>query len=510
MQPETGSANIADSPCTGTRLPRLDGIQSQGQSGTCRPLGTRPVLARGCPDRRVLRDVRNDRTDQRLAAFILRWPTARRKALTAGFSSPRGIPGTPGRSPIDPRAGPAQSGASIVPPPPNPHALELPLTAPAQDLWNFAAVAAFGLEAVVARELVDLGFDKPTIEDGRVWFRADAAGLCRASLHLRSADRILLVLGRFDARDFGALFDQTRDLPWERWLGLDARFPVSGRSIRSQLHSVPDCQRIVKKAIVERLKSAWSVAWCPETGPEYAVEVALVDDLATLTIDTSGEGLHKRGYRIQGGAAPLRETLAAGLVQLSYWRPGRLLLDPFCGSGTILIEAAMLGRRIPPGLNRTFAAEAWPQVPAPVWDAAREQARAAILPPLTTRLLGGDRDAAVLNQARRAARAAGVADDIEFTSRAASDWTELPAYGCLIANPPYGERLGTQPEVEDLYRRLGEDCQRLDAWSLYVLTAHPGFEALFGRKADRRRKLYNAKIACTYFQYFGPRPPREG
>jgi 23S rRNA G2445 N2-methylase RlmL len=374
---------------------------------------------------------------------------------------------------------------------------------------SLAAVTAFGLEAVVSRELTDLGIDSLLVEDGRVWFRGDERAIARANIHLRSAERVLVCVGRFEARDFGELFDQTRNLPWERWLGADAAFPVAGRSVRSQLHSTPDCQRIVKKSIAERLKDVHSVDWCAETGTEYQVEVALVDDQAILTIDTTGDGLHKRGYRKDGGAAPLRETTAAGLVQLSYWRPGRPFLDPCCGSGTIAIEAAMWGRRIAPGLNRGFASESWPQISASIWEEVRSEARSEILPPANLRLQAGDIDPASVALAEQNARTAGVGEDIEFSVRDAGDWSSLPGHGCLITNPPYGERLGSQEEVESLYRALGRLSRDLGTWSLYFLTAHPMFETLFGRRADRRRKLYNAKLACTYFQYFGPKPPRD-
>jgi putative N6-adenine-specific DNA methylase len=373
---------------------------------------------------------------------------------------------------------------------------------------QLAAVTAFGLEAVVARELADLGVDKTRVEDGRVWFRGDESLICKANLHLRSAERLLIGMGRFAADDFGALFDQTRDLPWERWIGRDGVFPVDGRSVRSQLHSTPDCQRLVKKAIAERLKSAHDTDWCEETGPTYQVEVSIIDDDAILTIDTSGDGLHKRGYRTQAGAAPLRETLAAALVQLSYWRAGRPFLDPFCGAGTIPIEAAMWARKMAPGLNRSFIAETWPQCPPPMWHAAREQARQMILPPLEVRMLAGDSDRKSIDLARRTARAAGVEQDITFTVCDATEWKSLPDYGCLITNPPYGERMGSEDEIGPLYERLGELCRELETWSIYILTGYAGFEKAFGRKADKRRKLYNAKIACTFQQFFGPKPPR--
>jgi putative N6-adenine-specific DNA methylase len=371
------------------------------------------------------------------------------------------------------------------------------------------ATTAFGLEAVVARELKHLGHAEQRVEDGRVRFTADAAAMCRANIRLRSADRVLMCVGEFEARDFGVLFDQTIELPWEQWLAADAAFPVRGRSIKSQLFSVPDCQRIVKKAIVERLKRAYQRAWFEETGPKYSVEVSLLNDRATLTIDTSGDGLHKRGYRrLVGTAAPLRETLAAALVQFSYWNRERPLADPCCGGGTIPIEAALIGRNIAPGVNRTFAAEDWPQFERSLWRAAREEARRQAQPRLPEPIVATDSDRSAIDLARRHAADAGVAGDIRFQQRPLSEFSTSREYGVVITNPPYGERLGDRREVERLYREMGRVLGPLDTWSIYVLTSHPDFERLFGRRCDRRRKLYNAQIACTYYQFFGPKPPR--
>lgn len=377
------------------------------------------------------------------------------------------------------------------------------------DHLEIIATTAFGLEAVVARELKQLGYAEHRVEDGRVRFTADAAAMCRANIHLRSADRVLVRVGEFEAKDFGVLFDQTIELPWEQWMAADAAFPVRGRSIKSQLFSVPDCQRIVKKAIVERLKRVHHRAWFEETGPRYSVEVSLLNDRATLTIDTSGDGLHKRGYRrLVGTAAPLRETLAAALVQLSYWNRERLLVDPFCGGGTIAIEAALIGRNIAPGVNRRFAAEDWPQFERTLWRTAREEARRLAQPTLPVRIIGTDVDASAIDLARRHAAEAGVAADIHFQQKSLAEFSTSREYGVVIANPPYGERMGDRREVEKLYRELGRMLAPLETWSVYVLTSHTEFERLLGRRADRRRKLYNAQIACTYYQFFGPKPPR--
>jgi putative N6-adenine-specific DNA methylase len=368
------------------------------------------------------------------------------------------------------------------------------------------ATAAFGLEAVVARELKELGYRDLTVENGRVLFTADLEAIPKTNLWLRSADRVQLLLGEFEARTFDGLFEQTKALPWEDWITEDGEFPVQGKSIKSQLHSVPDCQAIVKKAIVERLKETYQVQWFQETGPLYSVQIALLKDRATLTIDTSGAGLHKRGYRTEGGLAPIKETLAAALVQLSHWQPGRLLLDPFCGSGTILIEAALIGDNIAPGLTRRFAAEDWPQLGKELWQAARKDASLAMEDnPL--KLQGSDIDEAAVSIARKNADNAGVADKIHFQRRELAQVRSSVKYGCLITNPPYGERLEA-PAV--LYREMGKVFAPWDTWSIYVITSETDFEKYYGRKAGKKRKLYNGRIECDYYQFIGPPPPRHG
>ncbi|HEX5443051.1 MAG TPA: bifunctional 23S rRNA (guanine(2069)-N(7))-methyltransferase RlmK/23S rRNA (guanine(2445)-N(2))-methyltransferase RlmL [Pirellulales bacterium] len=368
------------------------------------------------------------------------------------------------------------------------------------------ATSAVGLEAVVARELKALGYGPRIVQTGRIAFSGDEAALCRANLWLRSADRILLQLGSFEATDFGQLFDQTFALPWQEWLPPDAAFPVNGRSVKSQLSSVPACQKIVKKAIVEKLKKAHHTATLPETGPQYGIEVALLEDRATLTLDTSGPSLHKRGYRRLVGEAQLKETMAAALVMLSFWQPDRPLMDPFCGSGTIPIEAALIGRNLAPGLNRSFAAEAWPAISQKAWQDARQEARDLAKSDLPARIIGTDQDEGALSLARYHATQAGVAEQIHFQQRDFRDLASSKEYGCLIGNPPYGERMGQTDELEQLYASMPLVLRRLKTWSHYILTAYPDFEKLVGRAADRRRKLYNARIECTYFQFHGPRP----
>ena len=374
---------------------------------------------------------------------------------------------------------------------------------------DIIAACAFGLESVVVHELEGMGFSPRVLSTGRVHFRGDAAAVARANLRLRAADRVLVRVGSFEARDFDALFERTRALPWERWIAPDAEFPVSGRSVRSGLSSVPACQRCVKKAIVERLRQAHGVSMLPETGGRVAVEVALLEDVASITIDASGDGLHKRGYRIAPGEAALKETLAAGLVLLSAWRPSRPLVDPFCGSGTIAIEAALIGLNIAPGLLRSFDAEDWAAIPAPVWAAEREAARAAATGELGYAIHAADIDPRALDVARRAAKTAGVDRVIHFQQRAFEQLSSKVEYGSIITNPPYGVRLGDPEEAERLHRSLPLVLRRLPTWSFHILTARQDLERLVGQEATRRRKLFNSQLECTYFMFWGPRPPKE-
>ncbi len=328
------------------------------------------------------------------------------------------------------------------------------------------------------------------------------------NLWLRSADRVLVKLGEFTALTFDELFERTKALPWADWLPANANFPVEGKSIKSKLFSVPDCQAIVKKAVVESLKQRYHCQWFEETGPRYTIEVALLKDIATLTIDTSGPGLHKRGYRKLSSAAPLKETLAAAMISLSRWRPERMLLDPLCGSGTIPIEAALIGLDIAPGLNREFAAGQWPALPERLWQDARQEANDLIRRDLKLQIRGTDIDADVLSLARYHARQAGVAEQISWQQAPLAELQTKRHYGCIICNPPYGERMEDTRSVERLYREMGPVFKRLDTWSFYVLTAHRDFERLLGRRADKKRKLYNGRIECNYYQFFGPRPAR--
>jgi putative N6-adenine-specific DNA methylase len=371
------------------------------------------------------------------------------------------------------------------------------------------ATAAFGLESVVAREVKNLGYEDIQVENGKVIYKADLMGICRSNLWLRTADRVLLKIGQFKALTFDELFEKTKMLPWSSWIPEEGIFPVDGKSIQSKLASVPDCQAIVKKAVVESLKNKYKTSWFNESKGLYRIEVALLKDIATLTIDTSGAGLHKRGYRTLSNKAPLKETLAAGLVLLSFWNPDRVLIDPFCGSGTIPIEAALIGKNIAPGINRNFASEEWEVFPKTHWREARKEGHDLADLDKTLKIYGSDIDGEVLNLARYHIKEAFLEEDIFVQKLDVKELKSRFHYGCIICNPPYGERLGEREEVENLYRKMGEVFGQLDTWSHYIISSHPDFEKLFGKKADKKRKLYNGRIQCNYYQYFGPRPPAQ-
>ncbi|NTV29045.1 MAG: class I SAM-dependent RNA methyltransferase [Candidatus Omnitrophica bacterium] len=367
----------------------------------------------------------------------------------------------------------------------------------------------FGLEAVVKRELLALGFPDTTGSDGRVEFDACPQDIPRLNLRLRAADRVLLKLGEFPAKDFGQLFDRTRQLAWETWIPVDARITVTGKCVRSRLASVRSCQSIVKKALVERMGERLGAGWLPETGEEFTVQVSILKDVAQLTLDTSGNGLHKRGYRAGAGEAPLRENLAAALVLLSFWDSGRVLLDPMCGSGTILIEAALIGRNIAPGLGREFAAEKWPALDPEDWRKARMDARAEILPAGTLKIFGSDIDEERVRDCRMNARRAGVEDDIVCERRDISQLEPPGPYGVVVTNPPYGINLGSPADLGPLYKAIDAVFRERQGWSVYVLTADKKFPDTFRRgKPDKVRKLFNGTIEVNYYQYFGERPPK--
>jgi putative N6-adenine-specific DNA methylase len=375
---------------------------------------------------------------------------------------------------------------------------------------ELAALTTFGLESLAADELRLLGREDLAVENGRVRFRGGFAELARACLWLRTADRLVVRLAEFSAPDFDALYEAVQAVPWEQFLPAEARLTVTARSHRSRLASIPSCQATVKKGIVQALRRRFPRERFPETGPEFAVDLALDRDLAVLTLDATGPGLHRRGYRRRAGEAPLRETLAAALVLLSRWDPSRPLADPLCGSGTIAIEAAMIGLGLAPGRARRFAAESWPQSPAGAWREAREeaQARQEAARRAELNILAGDRDSRAVETARLNARDAGVEPAVRFRVQRAEEFRSAERFGCLVCNPPYGERSGSPAEAGELYRRLGRSFARLPDWSVFVLTAHPGFERFYGARADRRRKLFNGNLETCLYQYFGPLPRR--
>lgn len=375
--------------------------------------------------------------------------------------------------------------------------------------FDLLATSGFGLETLVRREIEALGYEAKIISPGRILFRGDESAIREANLWLRTAERVVIRMAHAPVTDFGQLFDLARSTPWHEWIPVDGVFPVNGRSHKSQLASVPACQKIVKKAIVEQLREGHQTVELPETGVEFPIEVIMLNDEATLVLDTTGVGLHKRGYRYYVGEAPLRETLSAALVQLSHWKPEQPFWDPFCGSGTIAIEAALIGRNLAPGLNREFLCEQWPRVGGPAWEELRESARSRSLPSLPEPLLATDLSEEALRLARKHAEAAGVADEIHFQKRDFHDLSSKRKYGCLITNPPYGERIGEKQEIEELYRAMPEVLRRLKTWSHYLITARADFEKLVGQKASKRRKLYNGRLECTYYQFHGPRPHKR-
>lgn len=371
------------------------------------------------------------------------------------------------------------------------------------------ATSTFGLESVVAQEVKNLGYEDVSVENGKITYTSDLAGIPRSNLWLRSADRIKWKIAEFNAYSFDELFEKTKELPWGEIMPQNAHFPVTGKSIKSQLFSVSDCQAIVKKSIVEKMKMKYKMEWFPEDGADYTIEVALLKDVVTLTIDTSGSGLHKRGYRRLHNEAPMKETMAAGLILLSRWKPDLPLIDPFCGSGTIPIEAALIGRNIAPGLNRSFASQTWSNIPQSLWGDAIEEALDLANHDQPLSITGSDIDKETIELSKHNAGEAEVDDAISFKHKDLTQLETNEKYGYIICNPPYGERLGEEREVEQLYQRMGRVFGKLNTWSTYVFTAHEGFENIYGKKASKKRKLYSGNIRCDFYQFFGPRPPRN-
>ncbi|WP_324825056.1 class I SAM-dependent RNA methyltransferase [Sinanaerobacter sp. ZZT-01] len=372
------------------------------------------------------------------------------------------------------------------------------------------ATATFGLESVVKREIEALGFKIIKSEDAKITYIGDERAIVTSNIWLRCADRVLLKMGEFKADSFEELFQQTKALPWETWITEDAKFTVTGTSVKSKLHSVPACQSIVKKAIVEKLKETYACEQFAETGAEYTIKVTILKDRVTITIDTSGAGLHKRGYRVKDVAAPIKETLASALVQLSFWKAGRLLVDPFCGSGTIAIEAAMLARNIAPGLQRKFAAEQWSGIEETLWKEERKKAFSAIDYNAEVRITASDINPTAIKAAMANAEEAGVDDCISFSVQPVAEVKATEQYGIMIGNPPYGERIGEKEEIQKIYKDLRKFFTENPTWSLYLVTSDKEFEPQFRKEAaDRRRKLYNGRIETCYYQYYGDKPPKK-
>lgn len=374
---------------------------------------------------------------------------------------------------------------------------------------RLVATSAMGLESIVADEVKALGFETKT-ENGKIYFEGDERAIARANMWLRVADRVKIIAGDFKATTFDQLFEQTKAIPWEMYLPVDAAFPVQGKSVKSKLFSVPDCQAIVKKAIVERLKLAHKrIGFLDETGATFKIEVSILKDVVKLSIDTSGVGLHKRGYRTNQGEAPLKETLAAALVYVSKWNPNRPFVDPVCGSGTIPIEAAMIGQNLAPGYNRGFISEEWPWMSKSIWDEVRLEAEdlAKYNQPLD--ITGSDIDHRMIDIASNNAIEAGFADLINWKQRQLRDFSSTSLDGVMIGNPPYGERIGEKELIEEMIGDLGRVMDAHPSWSVYMLSSMADFETLYGRRATKKRKLFNGFIETNYYQYWGIKKPRE-
>ena len=376
--------------------------------------------------------------------------------------------------------------------------------------FELIAPCHFGLESVLKREIQDLGYDVTLVEDGKVTFVADAEGIARANVFLRTAERVLVKVGKFKAETFDELFENTKALPWEEFLPKDAKFWVAkAASIKSKLFSPSDIQSIMKKAIVERMKSVYKVTWCPETGASYPIRVTFMKDEVTIGLDTSGDSLHKRGYRLLSSKAPITETLAASLIMLTPWKMDRILVDPFCGSGTFPIEAAMIAANIAPGMNRSFSAEKWMNfIDKKCWYEAIDEANDLMDDSVEVDIQGYDIDPAMVKIARQNARDAGVDHMIHFQQRAVADLRHPKKYGFVITNPPYGERIEEKANLPKLYREIGESYAMLDSWSMYMITAYEEAEKYIGRKADKNRKIYNGMMKTYFYQFMGPKPPK--
>ena len=377
--------------------------------------------------------------------------------------------------------------------------------------FELIAPCHFGLEAVLKKEILDLGYEISLVEDGRVTFIGDDEAICRANVFLRTAERVLLKAGSFKAETFEELFQGTRNIPWEDFIPEDGKFWVTkASSIKSKLFSPSDIQSIMKKAMVERLKNRYGVTWFPENGASYPLRVFLYKDMVTVGIDTSGESLHKRGYRTLTSKAPITETLAAALILLTPWNRDRILVDPFCGSGTFPIEAAMMAANIAPGMNRSFLAEEWRNViKRKCWYEAMDEAGDLVEEDVQVDIQGYDVDGDIVKAARSNARSAGVDHMIHFQRRPVSAMSHPKKSGFIISNPPYGERIEEKENLPALYREIGERFAALDSWSMYLITSYEDAQKYIGRKADKNRKIYNGMLKTYFYQFMGPRPPRR-
>ncbi|MDE5777801.1 MAG: class I SAM-dependent RNA methyltransferase [Lachnospiraceae bacterium] len=369
----------------------------------------------------------------------------------------------------------------------------------------------FGTEAVLKREITDLGYEIISVEDGRIVFKGDAEAVARANIFIRTAERIMVKVGSFQALTFDELFEATKALPWEQYLTKDAKFWVTKATTnKSKLFSGSDIQSIVKKAIVERLKGIYHLNWFEENGPEYPIRVFILKDMVTIAIDSSGTSLHKRGYRKLVGKAPISETLAAALIMLTPWNKDRILVDPFCGSGTFPIEAAMIGAKIAPGMNREFTAKKWENIlPQSAWREAVTEAEDQIIKDIQMNIQGYDLDGGIVKCAMENARAADVAQYIHFQQRNMKELSSPRKYGFIITNPPYGERMEDKAELPGLYKEMGKSFDRLDTWSKYIITSYEDAERYLGHKATKNRKIYNGMIKSYFYQYMGPKPPKR-
>lgn len=376
---------------------------------------------------------------------------------------------------------------------------------------DLTAPCIFGVESVLKKEIQNLGYEIKRVEDGRVTFTADEFGICRSNIWLRTAERLLVDAGEFKAQNFEELFEKTKEIPWEKWIPKNGKFWVKkASSIKSKLFSPSDIQSIVKKAIVERLKQVYKVEWFDEDGAEYPLRVFIKKDRVSIGIDSSGDALHKRGYRIMTSKAPISETLAAAIIQLTPWNKERILIDPFCGSGTIAIEAAMIGMNMAPGLNREFVAEGWSNiVPNKLWINAVDEANDLLDTTTKLNIQGYDLDYKVLKVARENALNAGVEEAIHFQERDMRDISSNKKYGFIITNPPYGERLEDKDTVMNLYKDMGTAFEKLDNWSYYIITSFDEFERYFGKQSNKKRKLYTGMMKANLFQYYGPKPPKR-